>query len=492
MPRSASNRLHRFGVGLLAGTGAVAIAALTTPGLAAADSLSDVIFGGPVGDPYACMAEDVFGCAIVYGGSGIPIPHQNYVDAVNGLFIQPDHPGFTPQVLFTPENLYPFTGVKQLPLDESVAQGLVLVDAALKQQLAAGHDVDLYGYSQSATIDTLEMRNLLALPPDERPSPDQLSFTLLGNPNNPDGGLLQIFDLPALQDADGNGPTIPSLGITFSGATPDSIYPTTIYTLEYDGFADFPRYPINLLADLNAVAGISYVHDQYPVLTQGQLDDAITLPTEGPTNTVYKMIETADLPLLEPLRGTAMGNAVADLLQPDLRVLINLGYGSIDHGWDSGPANVPTTFGLFPTNINPADVLTALTDGTQQGIRDFMKDLGSPSLPDMSEAAADSAGGAGDSLPSFTDIVNAFSSALASAYAALLPTADIANALFTTLPTYSAEIFLSELQDGDLLDAFGMPIAATTGLGSLAAGFELISIEHAIAGISANLSSIMP
>ncbi|MGH3562803.1 MAG: PE-PPE domain-containing protein, partial [Mycobacterium sp.] len=288
MAQGARNRFRRLGLGLLAGAGAMAVASLTTPGLAAADTADTTAplpfpppsyLGGPPGDPYACMAADVFGCAIVFGGSGIPIPPQDYIDAVNERYIQPEHPGFTPQALFTPEGLQPFTGVKQLTLNESMAQGLILVDAALKQQLAAGHQVDLYGYSQSATIDTLEERNLLALPADQRPSPEQLSFTLLGDPNNPNGGMLQIFDLPALQDAAGNGPTIPSLGVTFDGATPDSIYPTTITTLEYDGFADFPRYPIDLLADLNAVAGIQYVHDQYPELTQAQLDSAITLPT---------------------------------------------------------------------------------------------------------------------------------------------------------------------------------------------------------------------
>jgi len=44
-------------------------------------------------------------------------------------------------------------------------------------------------------------------------------------------------------------------GITFGDPTPADLYPTDIYTLEYDGFADFPQYPINPIADLNAFAG---------------------------------------------------------------------------------------------------------------------------------------------------------------------------------------------------------------------------------------------
>ena len=158
-------------------------------------------FGGPPGDPYACMEADVFGCSIVFGGSGIPIPHQDYIDAVNERFIQPLNPGFTPQALFTPEGLQPFTGVKTLPLDVSMAQGLTILQQAVDKQFDLGHVVNLYGYSQSASIDTLLMRQYLALPEDQRPGADQLSFTFLGNPNTPNGGLMQIFNLPEQVDS---------------------------------------------------------------------------------------------------------------------------------------------------------------------------------------------------------------------------------------------------------------------------------------------------
>lgn len=498
----ARNRFHRLGVALAAGAGTIALASTPTAGLAAA--LPSFPFGGPPGDPYACLAADVFGCSIVFGGSGIPIPHQDYVDAVNERFIQPLHPGFTPQTLFTPEGLQPFTGVKTLPLDESMAQGLTILQPVVQQQLDAGRDVNVYGYSQSASIDTLLMRQYLALPPEERPDPDQLSFTLLGNPNNPVGGMLQMFNLPQL----GGYPTIPSLGVTFDGATPDVPYSTNIYTLEYDGFADFPRYPLNLLADLNAVAGIVYTHDQYPMLPMtpdGQLANAILLPgsvdylgplPDGVTASMatnYWMIPTEHLPLLEPLRAIpVLGNPLADLLEPDLRVLVNLGYGQIDHGWDAGPANVPTTLGLFPADVDFADVWTALANGAQQGVQNFIADLGSLSLVGDSGVGAGDVEGVADTLPSFTDLVNAFSGALSAAYSVLLPTADIANALFITLPSYMVQVFVAELSEGDILNAIGLPVAAAMGLGSLALGFELISIQNAISEITADFAAIMP
>ncbi len=37
-------------------------------------------------------------------------------------------------------------------------------------------------------------------------------------------------------------------------------FPAVEPAVEYDGFADFPQYPINVLADINAILGILYHH----------------------------------------------------------------------------------------------------------------------------------------------------------------------------------------------------------------------------------------
>ena len=91
------------------------------------------------------------------------------------------------------------------------------------------------------------------------------------------------------------------------------------------------------------------------------------------------MIPVQDLPLLDPLRLIPfVGNPLADLLQPDMTVLVNLGYGSIADGWSQGPANVPTPFEPFPTDLNWSDVLTALLNGVPQGIQAAIADLENP------------------------------------------------------------------------------------------------------------------
>ncbi|MGH3563488.1 MAG: PE-PPE domain-containing protein, partial [Mycobacterium sp.] len=209
-------------------------------------------------------------------------------------------------------------------------------------------------------------------------------------------------------------------------------------------------------------------------------------------HTQYFMIPTETLPLLQPLQSIpVIGQPLYDLLEPDMRILVNLGYGNIDHGWDPGLANVPTTFGLFPS-VNPVDVLTALANGAQEGIQNFIHDLGSLSTQSMPGVTTNAVNITVDSLPSFTDIANAFSSALASGYATLLPTADIANALITTLPAYAAGFFVQELSSGNLVDAIGLPIAAVFGLGSMAVGFEFDVIENAVTSLTGAFQDLIP
>lgn len=435
----------------------------------------------------------------IMGGSGLPIPPQSYIDALSARYINPSTPFFEGQPrfpvdatngLFTPEGLYPNSGVKSLELDPSLAQGVTILHDTINQQIAQGNNLVVLGYSQSSTISTMVMRDLLALPADQQPTADQLSFVLLGAPNNPNGGLFERMDVLT----DGNYPTIPSLGITFNGAIPDDApWATAVYTLEYDGYADFPKYPINFLADLNAVLGIIYEHTIYPDLTAEQLATAIELPlSEDYTgNAQYFMIPSEILPLLMPLQSIPVfGQPLYDLLEPAMRVLVNLGYGSITDGWASGPADVATPFELFPTDLNWGEVLTALGNGAQDGWNAFIDDLSHLSLPSAADLLEGTGPAVENTLPSLVDIVNALSSIASTAYATLLPTADIINALLTSAPAYAASVFAQELAQGDLVNAIGLPVAGLVGLGTLAAGFEFLALNGAVRDITATIQDL--
>ncbi|KZS71964.1 hypothetical protein A4G29_03720 [Mycobacterium kansasii] len=492
--------LHDRFAGALAAAGA-AYAEVETANIAA-------VFGNPtngtaattsIAQPLAA-ATDV---TLVMGGSGLPLPPQSYVDAVVSKYITPNYPGFAVAnalSLFTPERFYPLTGIKDLIPDVSVAQGVAILDQAIHQQLDAGNNVAVLGFSQSSILSSLEMQKLS---PGGTPSPLPVVFTLLGDPMNPNGGLLARFP----------GLTIPSLGFTFYGATPDNSFTTNIYTIEYDGFADFPQYPINLLADFNAIAGIYYVHGTYADLTPGQIASAIPLTnTVGPTLTSYYMIPNPRLPLLEPLRGIpVVGNPLADLIEPDMRVLVNLGYGSPDQGWSTGPPNVPTSFGLFP-RVDPGVVVDRLVTGTQQGIGAFVSDvraevsgaslsgllqaLSSISLPSFAPPPT-SIDGLIDALEAAnTRITDVISSAASTGYSVLLPTADFVNAAVTSVPYYDAQLFLNGISQAingnpyGLINAVGDPIAADIALFTIATGFEAIVLTNAARSIIDDFGSL--
>src|SRR5689334_10157859 len=86
--------------------------------------------------------------ALIMDGTGVPTPAPSYVDAVENLYLVPNGYGaYTPQALTTPEQAYPITGITSLPVDTSVAQGTTILDSAVRQQIAAGNHVVVFGYS---------------------------------------------------------------------------------------------------------------------------------------------------------------------------------------------------------------------------------------------------------------------------------------------------------------------------------------------------------
>ena len=158
----------------------------------------------------------------------------------------------SPYLLYTPEEFWPFTPqLGSLTLNQSAALGTQNLNNAILTQLALGHTVNVWGTSQGSLVLTDEIRWLMA---NGSPGTSQVKFVLTGDPGNPDGGLFERF----------NGLTIPLLDVSFNGATPpNSPYQTAIYTNQYDGVADFPRYPLNLIADANAVNGFLYGPHDY-------------------------------------------------------------------------------------------------------------------------------------------------------------------------------------------------------------------------------------
>jgi PE-PPE domain len=480
-------------------------------------------------------ADDI---GLVIGGSGDPYPGPDYVAAANGLYIDnPLHPNFPGTTypapyangLYTPEQWYPIEGVHNeyinYPNDTagfsdqstSVGQGVTILQNALATNFGNGDVSTVFGYSQSAIIASQVMEQL---DPTDKPGEGSipqadLQFLLIGDPNNPNGGLLERFNgfETTATGTVHDELNLPSLGVAFDGATPADAYPTDIYTLEYDGLADFPRYPLNFLSDLNAFLGFAEIHGTYltePVdgvgPTAEQIATATLLPgsaldsvTDSLTN-YYMIDETPPLVALLPAPLQA-------LLGPDLTYLINLGYGDGSEGYSvtpDSPADVATPFGLFP-DVSMKDVFTNLIGDTKEGMATFQSYLADPSSFTAATSPLDSGLGqladamstlhadlAADPSASLSELINALTSASSAAYSALLPTADIINALVTSMPAYDVSLFTDSLSNGGgLLDALGLPLAADTALVTLAAGFEVDVIQNTIAEIASAFSGAL-
>jgi hypothetical protein len=147
-------------------------------------------------------------------------------------------------------------------------------------------------------------------------------------------------------------------------------------------------------------------------------------------------------------------------------------------------------------------MLSTLGTDTQEGITAFENDLANPaamlaslepgssgqSFTDLLSAlSADAANPAA----SLTDFVNAITTASSAAYSTLLPTADIINALVTSVPSYDVSLFTDNIATGDFADAFGLPIAADTALFTLAAGFEVTVLQDAATQIADAFSGLL-
>jgi hypothetical protein len=467
-----------FGVLATAGAGLLSLTSVMTPAFAHADDTTL---------PFEVM-----------GGSGMPLPDDSWVDTIQSLYLPANA---DPEALYTPEEFYPF-GVNDLTLDDSVAQGLSDLNSALQPYIDSDTTVGVFGYSQSAIIASLEMEELEA----EGVPSSEVDFVLIGDLMNPNGGLFERFA----------GLDLSSLGIDFSGATPSDDYATTIYTLEYDAWADFPRYPLDIFSDLNSF--MSQVHFDYDDLTAEQVAQAIPLDTTGGL-TDYYIIPVTDLPLLDPLREIPIvGNPLADLLQPDLTALVNLGYGDPDYGWSTSPANEATEFGLLPSLADFEKLPGLLITGTETGIEDFIGDFTGTGpnpvslsldslfsgLTDTSSATSSTLVDPDAMLSALTNLLSdpaslsAVPSDIASALSdigttlsgSLTATDDILQAALISVPEYDLSLVLDNLNNP--IDALGLPIAADLALDDLLGGFETTVIDNAAQSILTTLTDFIP
>jgi hypothetical protein len=210
----------------------------------------------------------------------VPLANEEYANAADTLYLQPNGFDGTATVFITPE-----------PGNEvaSVAPGVQALVHAVESDYTAGNfsstdPLYIFGYSQGAVEGSLAEQQLhdFGIPQDA------LHFVMVGDSASTEGGILTSFvdSLPESWQQPANellallGITPPVLGAT----TPDDLYPTDVYTLTGDGWANWD--------DGANIYGMFTEHLEYLGLTPTEIADA-TVTTDGLTN--YYAIDSSSV-----------------------------------------------------------------------------------------------------------------------------------------------------------------------------------------------------
>jgi len=304
--------------------------------------------------------------ALVMGGTFTPTPDQAEVDRDIADFINPTvNPNLLPiqgSTVTYPASAGIASGLDAPTINQSVAIGVGNLDSALASQELAhpGRPIVVFSYSQSTVVSMIEKANLEDRKARGEAVPD-VTFVGIGVGNRPNGGIANRL----------KGLTIPVFDFTFNGPAPTDPefgFTTIDIAREYDGLADFPLYPVNLLADLNAVLGVVFVHARY---------DEVSLDPHSPKyapgtvkqqygDTTYYQIPTADLPLFDVARLVGVPEALIDVVEPVTKVIVDAGYDR------SIPFGEPTPLRLVPA-LDPvkltAEMVAAVGTGVGNALR---------------------------------------------------------------------------------------------------------------------------
>jgi hypothetical protein len=252
---------------------------------------------------YADASDPLTGSdtAIILGGTGQPMPSTEFAQAAEDLYLHPlgfdggatgstvcdmivTDPCAAPlQVLNTPELF------QQDPGSFADAQDVTLAVEnefnANPGAFSADHPLTVFGYSQSATAESLAMTQIndYSLAHGDSIPLDDLHFVFIGDPSTPVTGEWLTLQ-PILDSMLGTTTTNDILDLfqihsVQSVVTPDDLYPTTIYSFESDPIANFPE-AVQSDGVTGALLNVFGTHVEYLGLTPSEIANATTT-TDG-------------------------------------------------------------------------------------------------------------------------------------------------------------------------------------------------------------------
>lgn len=195
-------------------------------------------------------------------------------------------------------------------LGDSIDSGAANLVAAA---LSTHDDLVIAGVSQGAMV----VQQAQALLNSEPSIPSSTTFIIIADPNL---GLVRGYQ----------GGTVPVLHHSPQPLA-ETRFNTIVVINQYDGFGHSGSRPANLLAGLNAMMGMAYVHpfaQNSDLSTVPEQNITTAVNSAGGTTTTY-LVPTQHLPLTQSLRGTVVPDAVVDALDTSLRPIIDAGSGTV-------------------------------------------------------------------------------------------------------------------------------------------------------------------
>lgn len=204
-----------------------------------------------------------------------------------------------------------------LAADRALLDGVTQVTKAL--QLSDGKVV-IIGESMGSMV---AWRVAEKLTKSTDPRTDDISLVLIAPP---EAGIAEYFK---------EGTFIPFLNYTITRIR-QSPYPTTIVIGEYDGWADPPDRPWNLISAGNALLGTQFVHG--PPIFTASVSGLTPLSDGSPDDNVETyLVPTKNLPLTQVFREIGVPGALVDKADDVLRPIIDAGYVRHDQPGDTRP-----------------------------------------------------------------------------------------------------------------------------------------------------------
>jgi hypothetical protein len=243
--------------------------------------------------------------AIILGGTTEPMPSTAFAQTAEELYLHAlgfdggatgstvcdmivTDPCAAPlQVLTTPELIQ--QGPSSLTAADDVTLAVRNEFEAHPGAFDADHPLTIFGYSQSATAESIAMTQL-STGPDAIPQ-DDLHFVFIGDPSLAETGAWPniVADMDGIFGTSLTNTLLTDLGFdgVLGNVTPDDLYPTTIYTLAGDGVADFqPDFEQGGL--LEPLLRLFTTHVEYLGLTPSEIAAGVT--------TVDHLITNVDIP----------------------------------------------------------------------------------------------------------------------------------------------------------------------------------------------------